>query len=601
MRVAALAKQVPVVEAMELGPDGRITRQGADVEMNAYCRRAVAMGVELARTTGGRCTVLTLGPPAAEDVLREAVAWGADGGVHLCDVAFAGSDTLASARAIAAALVRLGGFDLVLCGRNTLDGDTGQVGPEVAQLLGLPFATGAKSLKVDGGALCLHCELDDGWEDVTVSLPAVVSVAERLCAPAKMPPEARAAVPPERLRVMAASDVGTGPWGDRGSATRVGAVRAMGRKRDRIVLAGPVDAQAADVVAGLESRGVLMHGGPGPSAATVPEWAGQMGTAGAARGTAPVAVLLEAGRPRLAAELLGAAAGIAAQIGGWVVALCPPGSAPDAPRSLGADEVVDLDGVPIAEDVAAAVAAWAGSAAPWALLAPSTSFGREVAGRVAAALGCGLAGDALGLHVASGRLVAAKPAFSGALVADVICTSELQMVTVRPGVLPVLRPRGDGPVARSAHAVVAAGRVRVLGHARDDDVEVLATARAVVAVGAGVDPGDYEVLDALVAVLGAERAASRKVTDKGWMPRARQVGITGRSIAPRLYVTVGISGKFNHMAGARSAECVLAVNSDEGAPVFGLCDIGMVADYRQAVPALARALRGAGELVSGRA
>ena len=215
LRIAALVKQVPVAESLELGPDGRLRREGADLEMNAYCRRAVSKGAELAGRSGGSCTVLTLGPETAEDVLREAVAWGADDGVHLCDRAFAGSDTLATARALAAALVREGPFDLVLVGRNSLDGDTGQVGPEVAELLGLPFASGVRRLAVAGERLRLGLEDDDGWREVGVDLPAVLSVAERLCDPCKVDPAGRRAVRPERLRRLTAADLGPGPWGTR--------------------------------------------------------------------------------------------------------------------------------------------------------------------------------------------------------------------------------------------------------------------------------------------------------------------------------------------------------------------------------------------------
>src|SRR6185312_8321887 len=108
MRVAALVKQIPQFEAMTLGPDGRLVREGLELEMNAYCRRAVAEAVELVREHGGDVVVFTLGPPTADDVLREAIAWG-DGhgleaaqirGVHISDAAFAGSDTLATARAL---------------------------------------------------------------------------------------------------------------------------------------------------------------------------------------------------------------------------------------------------------------------------------------------------------------------------------------------------------------------------------------------------------------------------------------------------------------------------------------------------------------------
>src|SRR5262249_54408805 len=125
MRIAVLVKQIPAFEEMELGPDGRLRRDGIDLEMNAYCRRAVAQAVALTAEHGGACRVSTLGPPPAEDTLREAIAWATDRGVEMdgvliTDAAFAGSDTLATARALAAALTREGTFDLVLVGRNSV-------------------------------------------------------------------------------------------------------------------------------------------------------------------------------------------------------------------------------------------------------------------------------------------------------------------------------------------------------------------------------------------------------------------------------------------------------------------------------------------------
>src|SRR4051794_15732238 len=157
LRVAALVKQIPKFEAMQLGPDGRLVREGLELEMNAYCRRAVSKGVDIARETGGTCTVLTLGPPHAEDTLREAIACGADDGVLVTDPAFAGSDTWATARALASAPEHEGPFDLVLTGRNSVDADTGQVGPEMATFLDLPFAAGVREIEFDGDELRLRC------------------------------------------------------------------------------------------------------------------------------------------------------------------------------------------------------------------------------------------------------------------------------------------------------------------------------------------------------------------------------------------------------------------------------------------------------------
>ncbi len=243
--------------------------------------------------------------------------------------------------------------------------------------------------------------------------------------------------------------------------------------------------------------------------------------------------------------------------------------------------------------MAAALSAYVTARRPWAVLAPGTAFGREVAGRAAAATGSGLVGDAVELSCRDGVLVAAKPAFAGALLADITCRSETQMATLRPGVLPAAPTRRRPvPVEAAAEAEVPTrGRVRLVAERRNDDVETLARADVVIGVGAGVVPDEYEQLSPLAAVLGAELAATRKVTDKGWAPRARQVGITGRSIAPRLYVAVGLSGKFNHMVGVRAAGTVLAVNEDRGAPVFEHCDVGIVGDWHQAVALLAEALR----------
>ena len=239
-----------------------------------------------------------------------------------------------------------------------------------------------------------------------------------------------------------------------------------------------------------------------------------------------------------------------------------------------------------------------GDAQPWAILLPSTAWGREVGGRAAARLGAGLTGDAVGLEVSpvvtsdEVQLLAWKPAFGGRLVAAIYASSPIQMATVRAGVLPRPALRSTrSPVATSIVARRAPRpRARLVDRTRDDDVDVLATAQRVVCVGAGVTPDEYHELQPLLDVLGAELAATRKVTDKGWQPRARQIGITGRSVAPRLYIGIGLSGKFNHAVGVRAAATVLAVNPDRTAPIWDHVDVGIVAEWRDVVPRLATRL-----------
>lgn len=610
LRIAVLVKQIPAFEAMTLGPDGRLVREGLPLELNAYCRRAVSLAAAVAEQRGGSVTLVTLGPPSAEDALREGVAWCTDRGVDatgvlVTDPAFAGSDTLATATALRATLDRLvrdagdsegdsgGAFDLVLLGRNSVDADTGQVGPELAQLAGLPFAQGVREVVLEGELVRARLEHDDEWVDVDVELPAVLTTAERLLDPAKVPPEGRAAVPAERLRTLAASDLGAGPWGQAGSPTTVGPTRVLEVDRLRKRLDGPLEAQVAEAVAILVDRSALDTSARGQAAPQVPERATPTVDAEAPL----VAVLAEPGRDRLARELLGEAAVLAERLGGRVAAVGQhlPGELPVG--AWGADAVVALEAeqvLPAEEDVAAAAAAWAEEVGPWAVLAPGTLWGREVASRLAAALGAGLTGDAVGLGVEDGRLLAWKPAFGGLLVAGIRCSSPVQVATVRPGVLDVLEPRaGPAPadLPLDTRSVPHRSRLRVVGREREDELDALASADVVVGVGQGVDPERYGELDPLLDVLGAQLGATRKVTDKGWLPRARQIGITGHSVAPRLFVAIGTSGKFNHTVGIRGSGTVLGIGLDPEAPLWDHVDVGITGDWAEAVPLLVDALR----------
>ena len=588
MRIAALVKQIPAFEEMELGADGRLRREGLDLEMNPYCRRAVAEAVELAATVDGdhECVFVTLGPPTADDVLREAIAWALDRGVAatgvlVTDRAFAGSDTLATSRALAAALTHVGPFDLVLTGRNSVDADTGQVGPQLAQMLGLPFLTGVKELRLDGRVVHARCEHDDAFVVAEVEKPAMASAAERLIEPCKVEPAGRAAVPADRIRTLTAADLGPGPWGQAGSPTRVGDVRVVATSRARTVLDGDVAAQARKAVELLVARGAFVD----HADAVVDAVPAARGVVGAA-----VAVVVEPGRPHETRELLGAAAQLATRVGGHAVAVRSTDDDDALLGRWGADAVVALTAAYSPEDVASGVAEWARDRTPWAVVTTSTVWGREVAGRVAAAIGAGLTGDAVDLEVDGDRLVAWKPAFGGQLVAAIHATSPTQMATVRAGVLPAPTPRAVPAPTVESRAVTPVSRVRVLSCEREDDLDVLAEARAVVGVGRGVEPVDYPALEPLLVALGAELGATRKVTDNGWLPRSRQIGITGRSIAPRLFVSIGASGKFNHTVGVRAAGTVLAINPDRDAPVFAVADVGIVADWRDAVPALLAAI-----------
>jgi electron transfer flavoprotein alpha subunit/electron transfer flavoprotein alpha/beta subunit len=559
---------------MRLGDDGRLVRSGVELHMNDYCRRAVRVGCNLAEASGGTCTAITLGPPGAHTVLRAATLCGCAAGLHASDPACAGSDTLATARALAGALEVHGPWDLVLCGRNSVDADTGQVPAQVAELLGLPFLSGVRELDLVDGTVHVLLEHDDEWVRAEVALPAVLSCAERLCDPCKVKePEAWATVDARLLTTITATEIGPGPWGQAGSPTSVGEVRVLEVPRTGERLQGAGTGQVDRVVEVLRDRGALVADDRPPG--RVPE---------PSAGGPEVVVLVEPDRQRVTAELLGSAAGLGSRV--TAIGIGATGEL----SKRGADRVLGVDGTPHEDDLAALLADHLAVDPPWALLAPGTAWGRHVTSRLAARLGAGLIGDAVGIERRDDRLVALKPAFGGRLVAEITCSSPIQMATVRPGVLPLPEPRGPRRIeVEHLHGDVR-GRVRVLERWRDDDADLLANADVVVGVGVGVDPEDLPLVRQCAEDLGAELCATRKVTDAGWMPRARQVGITGHSIAPRLYIAIGISGRFNHTIGVRQAGTIVGVNTDPDCEFWEGCDIGLVADWREALPALVERL-----------
>lgn len=582
LRIAVLIKQVPTIEGghatLELGPDGRLIREGLELEINPFCRRAITKGVELAKETGGECIVITLGPPSAEDVLREAIAAGVDHALLISDKKFIGSDTLATARALASAITIHGPFDLVLSGLNSVDADTGQVGAQVAELIDVAFVSGVRQLELDGRQLELECERDDGLVHALVELPALLSVAERLTSPAKHTPEERAAVDPAKITRIHADELGTGPWGQAGSPTWVGDVRLIENSRLGKVLSGSLDEQLDALMEALRGRSAL-DTAERTQSEKVPSTGGN---------ATAVIVALEPGRERFGRELLGGAARLAHELDGSVYALVSG----DAPTLIdlggyGADRVIRLSATERinAEDVADALVSIATEVNPSILVAPSSSWGREVAARFCAATNSGLTGDASSLEIADGRLVAWKPAFGGQLEASITATSPIQCATVRAGALSLFAPRDHMPT-ESTRLVSVRGRVAYSDHRVDEAADKIAGASVLISIGAGVDSERYGEIGPLVELLNAELITTRKVTDKGWLPRTRQVGITGLHVRPPLCIVIGAAGKFNHMVGVRAAGTVVGINIDEASPLFAVSDLGIVGDWAIVVPAL---------------
>jgi electron transfer flavoprotein alpha subunit len=452
------------------------------------------------------------------------------------------------------------------------------VGPEIAALLDMPFVASAREVKVLKDEVFAKSERDDGWCLVRAKLPAVLSAAERSSAPARADVAARAAVSPGRIRRVTAEALGPGPWGQLGSPTRVGEVRMLETGRRRMRLTGSLVEQVTEAV------GLLSNVQAPPPEATRVE-AGAWERSERRHDAPPIAVILEPARGRSARELCGTAARLATHLNATAVGLVAEGNCDWPLGSWGLDHAVEIRGARVEEDVAKAVVKWIEGHSPKVILAPGSLWGREVAARVAASLGLGLIGDAVDIDVSQGEISAWKPAFGGRLLARITARSDPQLITLRGGSAPAWSAR-TRDVTSSSVEVRPTDRIKILKRSHEDDAEVLFSSRTVVGVGMGVSHADYHLLDPLLELLGATLGCTRKVADRGWLPRTRQIGLTGQHIAPQLYVAIGLRGNSNHVVGIRRAGVVVAINSDPDAPIFDEADIGIVGDWRDAVALL---------------
>lgn len=236
---------------------------------------------------------------------------------------------------------------------------------------------------------------------------------------------------------------------------------------------------------------------------------------------------------------------------------------------------------------------------PETLMIGATNNGRDMAPRVSCRIGTGLTADCTGIDIddESGNMAWTRPTFGGNLMAVIMCPDHRpQMGTVRPGVF----RKGRYDETRSGEIIreefhVAPEEIRTTLVERVQEVAGavnLEEAEIIVSGGRGVGSADnFRQLYELAEVLGAEVGCSRAVVDAGWMPHIHQVGQSGKTVAPKLYIAVGISGAIQHLAGIGGADKVFAINKDPEAPIFSVADYGIIGNLNDVVPALTEEFR----------
>lgn len=307
----------------------------------------------------------------------------------------------------------------------------------------------------------------------------------------------------------------------------------------------------------------------------------------------------------VALELLGKARELADALGEKVVAVMPGYKFTDQAVlciAHGADKVLVIDEPEletyVTEPYAQAIYQVIEAKKPAVVLFGATTIGRDLGPRLSARVETGLTADCTGLDINEDRdLMMTRPAFGGNLMATIVCREHRpQMSTVRPGVMRMLAADASrkGEIENfKPNFDRSKFRVKVIETVKEEKTLIdITEANVLVSGGRGVGTeGGFEKLRDLAEVLEAEVSSSRAMVDAGVMDHARQVGQTGKTVRPDLYIACGISGAIQHLAGMEDSECIIAINKDKFAPIFSVADVGIVGDLHKVLPLLTARLK----------
>ncbi len=625
MHCIILVKQVPDVSNIPEDAwdreKGTLRRGLLDSVLNPLDLHALSFARRItAGDPDAKTVYLTMGPPQARDVLLDCISRAPGEAVLLTDRALGGADTVSTAYSLAQAIRRIerelfaGSREYVIVsGMQSVDGDTAQVPPQLAEDLGVDQVAYAQDVHTEP-ALTFRRIGAAGTEDVTPTrFPVVVTVTactDTLYAGFHATRAARSAT----IHTWGAADVEakSDRVGLKGSRTTV--YRIFSPSEDRAKQCEMVS-DPADLLRKVQAKYRLASGGPAAHEegsyaldGREPSYRGELWILAEREGDGIKSVSL---------ELLGKARELAAFLGERVGAVLPCETAGDLSAELiahGADVVYAIEHPLLATfspvPFKSAVAAVVRERHPQVMLFGATPMGRELAPRIAYACDSGLTADCTKLeigdhtkggHALIGILKQTRPALGGNIMATIMTKdSPTQMATVRPGVFKV-PPREDsrtGDVVRITPELAAD-----LVGAQVTPVESFVSkvnirdAKIIISGGHGIrSRSDFDRLlqplaDSLGDMLGdgAKVAASRHAVEDGYRSHDYQVGQTGQTVAPKLYVAVGISGAVQHVSGMQMSDTVVAINKDPRARIFNYADFGIVGDLETVVPQLTRA------------
>jgi len=615
LHVIVCVKHVPDATDIRFDPITlNLIREGVPSIVNPFCLNAIEEAVRLKEQLGATSTAVAMGPLQAQEGLREALAMGVDKAVMVSDREMAGADTLATSYTLWKSIAKIGErspFDLILTGKVAIDGETGQVPPGLAVRFNIPIisnVTKIEKINPESRIVVAKHRFDDGIETVSAKLPAVLTMTEEANKPRKFTIDGMLKAKRTQIEVWnkGAIRADSNLLGLKGSPTIVKKVfPPPGRKQGEMFDGTKDPQQAAKWLVGKLSDAHVFDAIPNPknNAKIQPSSAGSSEASGSGKyGEVWVFVEHFHGKPvSVSWELLGEGRRLSKIYGTKLGALVIGNNVEHLAREAlvhGADRAYLVEDERLedyrTQPYAVAAEETVRKFKPEALLVGGTIRGRDLAGSAATLLETGLIADctALDVDIETGTFLGTRPDYGGNLMSTIICPKQRPtMASVRPRVMKSLPPEEgrDGEITRvGANLSPSDINTQVEDFVPIERVGIrLEDAQIIVSAGRGLGSAkNLSLVQELADVLHGQVGASRAAVRAGWIGPDHQVGQTGFTVRPRLYIAVGISGAIQHIVGIMNVDYIVAINRDAEAPIFKMADFGIVGDLFKIVPAL---------------
>jgi electron transfer flavoprotein alpha subunit len=626
LTIISLIKQVPLPGEMRMGEDGLMDRTKAKSIINIDCQFGLEAGLQLKKQyPDARLIVCSMGPKSFENALRKAISMGYDDAYLLSDRKLGGSDTYATGLAISTMLKHLGftkeSIDpfIILAGRQTSDGDTAHVPSQVAESIGIPQATFVESLKADGhGNIIAKRIIEGGYQILKLPMPCVISMTPTGIPPRKSSLSGAIKARSLNITTFGIDDIGLGTEkiGLNGSPTIVVKVVNIGSERPPIKMSvGHNEVSLVDsLIDNFKGGGNVMAKKDKEAIKETerPDFP-EKDFRNGARGIFTWAEITNDNISRPSLELLTPARKLASALGPdtRIMTLVIGKNVSQFARTLiehGSDEVIIIENERLAEyrvmPFASIFAQVIRERKPEIALFAATTSGRELAPRIGMKTDSGVTADCTGLEIGEYVDKKEKVIYKPILESRRPTYGESKLATILGFVCPQISTARAGTFEIPKQIEGRQGTIsefRPVLDEKDFVVEIMQTERGeggmqnlfdadiVISGGRGTTVDNLKLVKELTEALKnqgikAEWASSRPVVDDGIVEYARQIGQTGKTIRPKVYIAVGVSGAIQHLAGMKESEKIIAIDHNPKANIFHNADFGIVGEYTDILP-----------------